>query len=71
MLSIWAVRAHVAGAIVHQSMSDHFVLALEPFAAFTARTLRDRTEVGPCGAVHVLMRAGKRSASLATIVESL
>lgn len=41
MFPEWTERAHVTRTIVNQSVTDHFVLALEPFAAFTTGTTFD------------------------------
>jgi hypothetical protein len=57
MLAFWTERTDIAWAIVHQAMANHFVFALEPFAALRASAARDRAVVWPTLAVYVLMRA--------------
>jgi hypothetical protein len=37
---------HITRRIMHQTMSNHFVLALETFTAWSTRTRRDGTEMG-------------------------
>ena len=34
MLALWTEWSDVAWAVVHQTMADHLILALEAFAAF-------------------------------------
>jgi hypothetical protein len=59
MLSFWTERTNIAWAIVHQAVTNHFILALEPFAALGAGAACDRTVVWTALAVNVLMRAAK------------
>jgi hypothetical protein len=57
MLLIRAERTHVAGRIVDQTMSNHFVLAFKPLPADTSRTAGNRTVVRALLGVNVGMRA--------------
>lgn len=59
MLPLRAERTNIAGTVVHQTMPDHLVLALEPLAAFGARAALHGTVVRADGAVHVPMRAAE------------
>lgn len=57
MLALWTERTHVARAIVHETMSDHLVLALEASSTFGASAVNYWTVVWAAGAVHVLVGA--------------
>lgn len=54
---IRAERTDVARRVVHQTMPDHFVLALEPLPAFTAWAIWDGAVVVAYLAVDVPVRA--------------
>lgn len=47
VLSIWTEWTNVSRRLMNQSMSDHFVLPLESFAAFATWTALDRAVVRP------------------------
>lgn len=55
MLLVRAERTDVARRVVHQTMSHHFVLALEAFPAGSTRTSFDRTEMRSVLGMHVGM----------------
>lgn len=57
MLAIRTERAHITRTLMNKPMPDHLVLPLESFAAFTARTLLDRTVVRSQIGVHILVGA--------------
>jgi len=63
VISIRTKRAHVTGAVVNKAVTNHLVLAFEPFAALAARTTSDRAIVRSVRAVNVGVRAIERSAS--------
>lgn len=60
MLSIWAERANVAGAVVHQTVPDHLVLSFESSPTFAALTTFNRTVVRSIGTMYVEMGATRR-----------
>ena len=45
MFSIWAELTHIAGRLVHKTMSDHLVLPLEALSTFTSWAAFDWAEV--------------------------
>jgi hypothetical protein len=57
VLAFWTEWTNIAWTIVHQAVTNHFVLALEPFPALRAGAACDRTVVWTTLAVDVLMRA--------------
>lgn len=57
MLTIRTEGADVAGTVVDQTVTYHFVLALEPSTSFAAWAALDRTVVRSALAVHIPMRA--------------
>jgi hypothetical protein len=57
MLALWTEGTYVAWAVVHQTMANHFVLALEAFTTFRAWAAGDGTVVWPTLAVDVFVGA--------------
>lgn len=53
VFAIRAKGADVAGGLVHETVADHFVFALEAFAAFAAGAFLDRAVVGAVLGVDV------------------
>ena len=59
MLAFWTEWADIAGAVVHQAVTDHLVLAFEPFAAFGTGAACHWAVVRSTLAVHILVRANE------------
>jgi hypothetical protein len=57
VLSVRAEWAHIFGTFMDKTVSYHFVLSFETFAAFTSRTVLDRTAVRAVCEVNIAMRA--------------
>jgi hypothetical protein len=57
MLSFWTERTNIAWTVMHQTVPNHFVFALEPFAALRAGAACDRAVVWTALAVDIFMRA--------------
>lgn len=58
VFTIWTKRTHVAGRLMHKAMANHFVFALEAFAAFATGAFLDRTVVGAVLGVDIGVGAG-------------
>jgi hypothetical protein len=48
MLPIWTERTHVAGRLMHKTVSDHLILPLKALPAFASWAAFNRAEVRPC-----------------------
>lgn len=59
VLSVWTERTHVAGGLVHETVSDHLVFTLEALPALASRAAFDGAEVRPCLRVDVGVRIQK------------
>ena len=59
VLSVWTERTHVAGGLVHETVSDHLVFTLEALPALASRAAFDGAEVRPCLRVDVGVRTGQ------------
>jgi len=53
MFPVRTIRTHIPGRVVHESVSFHFVFALEAFAARPALAAGDGAVVRAGGGVHV------------------
>jgi hypothetical protein len=58
VLSVGTKRTHIPGARVHEAVADHFVFALEAFAAFGTGAAGDGAVVRARLGVHVGVGAG-------------
>jgi hypothetical protein len=56
MFSFRTKRAHIAWRVVHQTVPDHLILALEPFASLAAWTTWHGTVVRTCRGVNIGVR---------------
>jgi len=56
VLSVRTERTDVSRRVMHKSMSDHLILSLEPFTAFSAWAALYRTVVRAIRRVNIGMR---------------
>lgn len=63
VLALGAEGTHVARTVVHEAVADHFILALEAFAALGALAALDGAVVRAHGAVDVAVRTDEGEVS--------